>query len=68
MVYDVHERKDVVTGVTKHNGRGKHNKHHPLVSEANRQSKIDHINSFPPITAEQKQIRNMWKLGSTFII
>ena len=39
----------VVTGVTKRDGRGKHNKHNPLVSEANRQSEIDHINSFPVV-------------------
>ena len=47
MVYDVHGKKDVVTGVTKRDGRGKHNKHNPLVSEVNRQSEIDHINLFP---------------------
>ena len=49
IVYDVHGKKDVVSDVTKPDGRSKHNKHHPLVSEANRQSEIDHINSFPVV-------------------
>ena len=49
MVHGVHGKQYVVTGVTKPDGRGKHNKNHQLVSEANRQSVIDHINSFPVV-------------------
>ena len=65
MVYNVHEKKDKVTGILKADGRGKHNKHH-RVTEEQREEVIVHINSFPvvdPITAEQKPTRSTWKLG-----
>ena len=46
MVYNVHEKKDKVTGILKADGRGKHNKHH-RVTEEQREEVIVHINSFP---------------------
>ena len=48
MVYNVHDKKDKVTGILKADGRGKHNKHH-RVSEDQREEVIAHINSFPVV-------------------
>ena len=48
MVYNVHEKKDPVSGVIKVDGRGKHSNHFK-VDEVQRKFVIDHINSFPVI-------------------
>ena len=48
MVYNVHGKKDKVTGILKADGRGKHNKHH-RVTEEQREEVIAHINSFPVV-------------------
>ena len=57
-----------ITGVTKRDDWGKHT-NHPLVSEANRQSEIDHINSFPVGDSHYCRAKTNKKyVGSTFII
>ena len=48
MVYNVHDKKDKVTGILKADGRGKHNKHH-RVTEEQREEVIAHIFSFPVV-------------------
>ena len=51
MVYNVHDKKDKVTGILKADGRGKHKKHHRhhRVTEEQREEVIAHINSFPVV-------------------
>ena len=46
MVYNVHQRKDKVSGALKEDGRGKHGNHHK-VTDKQRKDVNDHINSFP---------------------
>ena len=46
--YNVHDKKDKVSGILKADGRGKHNKHH-RVTEEQREDVIAHINSFPVV-------------------
>ena len=46
VVYNVHEKKDSVSGVIKSDGRGKHDSHFKIKDE-DQQFVIDLINSFP---------------------
>lgn len=48
MVYNVHQKKDNVTGVVKPDGRGKQ-QHHQRVSEEEKQGVLKDFNSFPLI-------------------
>ena len=48
MVYNVHQKKDKVTGVVKPDGRGRHSSHYQ-VSEEQKQGVFEHINSFPVV-------------------
>ena len=47
MIYNVHEKKNPITGVVKADGRGK--KCHSNVTKEHREIVIAHINSFPVI-------------------
>ena len=48
MVYNVHEKKDSISGVIKSDGRGKDDSHFQIKDE-DRQFVIDPINSFPVV-------------------
>ena len=56
MVYNVHEKKESVSGATKPDGWGKHGKQ-SRVSDVNRQKVVDHINYFPVIDSHYCRAR-----------
>ena len=64
MVYNVHDKKDKVTGILKADGCGKHNKHH-RVTEEQQEEVIAHINSFPVVDSHYCNNKNQQEvLGS----
>ena len=48
IVYNVHQKKNELTGILKLDGRGKHDKH-AKVSDEQKNGVISHIDSFPVI-------------------
>ena len=48
MVYNVHQKKNELTGILKLDGRGEHDKH-AKVSDEQKNGVISHIDSFPVI-------------------
>ena len=47
VIYNVHDKKDPLTGTAKSDGRGKHQK--KIISEVMRDSVMNHIRSFPAV-------------------
>ena len=56
MVYNVHQKKDKVSGILKQDGRGKHGNHRKVTYEQKNEV-ISHINSFPVMEAHYCQAK-----------
>ena len=68
MVYNVHQKKNKLTGMLKPHGWGKPDKH-AKVSDEQKNGVISHIDSFPVIESRYcraKVNKNIWKQGLSF--
>ena len=68
MVYNVHQKKNKLTGMLKPHGWGKPDKH-AKVSDEQKNGVISHIDSFPVIESRYCRVKvnkNIWKQGLSF--